>query len=157
MSQTEMNEAEMSEATRNMASRWKRLGATLIETVIYMVIVGPIMLATGLGQFETPQTFWQDVGSYLVFLPVFLVLNGYLLFQRGQTIGKVVVKTRIVDQSGNIPSFRRLLGLRYIVIGIVSLIPIIGFFAALVNGVWIFGKERRCLHDYIAGTWVVNA
>ena len=28
-------------------------------------------------------------------------MNGYLLFKKGQTIGKVVVKKRIVDLNGN--------------------------------------------------------
>ena len=87
---------------------------------------------------------------------MFLILNGYLLFKRGQTIGKVVVKTRIVDLNGNIPSFGKLIVLRYLIFALVSsLIPIIGPFVGL-EVFLIFFKERRCLHDYIAGTRVVD-
>jgi uncharacterized RDD family membrane protein YckC len=67
------------------------------------------------------------------------------------------VKTKIVDLSGNIPHFEKLLVLRYLVLGLVTQIPIIGSLAGLVNALFIFGKERRCVHDYMAGTRVVEA
>jgi uncharacterized RDD family membrane protein YckC len=86
-----------------------------------------------------------------------LALNGYLLFKRGQTIGKVAVKTRIVDLSGNIPHFGKLLVLRYLVPALVAQIPIVGSLTILVDILFIFGKEHRCLHDYLAGTRVIDA
>lgn len=36
-------------------------------------------------------------------------------------------------------------------------IPYLGPAFGLANVLWIFGGERRCLHDYIADTLVVNA
>ena len=99
----------------------------------------------------------QQVVLFLMGLLVFAILNGYLLAKRGQTIGKVVVKTRIVDLNGNIPKLDDLLVRRYLVIGLISCIPIIGAPVALLNAVCILGKRRRCLHDYIAGTLVINA
>ncbi len=35
-------------------------------------------------------------------------------------------------------------------------IPMVGPLINLVNPLFIFGKERRCLHDYIAKTQVCN-
>jgi len=151
---------QMNEAMANLASRWKRLGGVLIDGVISMVIIVPIMLATGVLQRAFSgegMTIGQQTAFFIVGWVVFLVLNGYLLLNRGQTIGKVVVKTKIVDLSGNVPSFGKLLVLRYLILGLVSQIPIIGSLAGLVNALFIFGKERRCLHDYMAGTRVVEA
>ena len=99
----------------------------------------------------------QQVAFFVAAWASFLILNGYLLFNRGQTIGKVIMSTKIVDLSGNTPNLGKLLVLRYLVPGIVTQIPIIGGLASLANALFIFGKERRCLHDYIAGTRVIDA
>jgi len=155
-----MNQTGMNEAVPDLASRWVRLGGALIDSFIAMVIIVPIMLATGVFQQASrgePMSLGQQAAFFVVGFLVFLILNGYLLFKRGQTIGKVVVKTRIVDLTGDIPDFGKLLVLRYLVIGLVAQIPIIGGLVGLVNALCIFGKERRCLHDYIAGTRVMNA
>ena len=148
------------EVPSNLASRWKRLGGAMIDSVIAMVIVIPIMLVTGSLQRAfggEKMTVSEQVGFFVVGWVAFLVLNGYLLFTRGQTIGKAAVKTKIVDLSGNIPNFGKLLVLRYLVLGLVGQIPFIGSLAGLVNVLFIFGKKRRCVHDYMAGTIVIDA
>lgn len=150
----------MNDVTTNTASRGKRLGGALIDGLISIVIIVPIMLATGVLQEAfrgEGMTLGQQAAFFVVGWVVFLILNGYLLLRRGQTIGKVAVKTKIVDLSGNLPNFGKLLVLRYFVLGLVAQIPIIGGLAGLVNVLFIFGKERRCVHDYIAGTRVVEA
>ena len=150
----------MNEVNTKLASRWKRLGGSLMDGLISSVIIFPFMFITGVFQRALrgqEMTIEQHITLVIFSWVIFLILNGYLLANRGQTIGKVVVKTKIVDLDGNIPSFGKLLFLRYLVIGLVSQIPIFGGFVGLVNALFIFGKERRCLHDYIAGTRVVEA
>jgi uncharacterized RDD family membrane protein YckC len=39
----------------------------------------------------------------------------------------------------------------------VVLLPTVGPFAGLIDVLFIFLKDRRCLHDHIAGTVVVRA
>ncbi len=149
----------MNEETTNLASRWKRLGGVLIDTLLASVIIVPIMLATGIFQqifSEQQLTIGQQATLFVVGWVVFLLLNGYLLFKKGQTIGKVVVKTRIVDLSDNVPSFGKLIVLRYLILGLAGQIPILGGLVGLVNVLFIFGKKRRCIHDYMAGTRVIN-
>lgn len=149
----------MNEVKNNLASRRKRLGGALIDGLIAMVTTISIMFATGiLQQLVSGQqmTVGQRVGFFLVGWLVFLILNGYLLATKGKTIGKVVVKTRIVDMNGHVPGFGKLLILRYLILGLVAQIPIFGILAEYVDVLFIFGKERRCIHDYIAGTWVIN-
>jgi len=47
--------------------------------------------------------------------------------------------------------------LRQWVMGLLNAIPFIGNIIALVDPLMIFGDERRCLHDHIAGTKVIVA
>ncbi len=161
MNEIDMDKTSTDEIVPELASRWARFWGALIDSFLTMVIMVPIMLVTGVLQraFTSGQdmTFGQQATFFVVGFGVFLILNGYLLFKKGQTIGKLAVKTRIVDLNGNIPNFGKLLVFRYLIIGLVSQIPIVGGLAGLANALFIFGKERRCLHDYMAGTRVINA
>jgi len=47
--------------------------------------------------------------------------------------------------------------LRYLPTSIVASIPIVGGLIVLVDILFIFGSEQRCIHDLIAGTKVVQA
>lgn len=86
----------------------------------------------------------------------FLALNGYLLAKNGQTIGKLVTNTKIVDAgTGELVPFWRLLVLRYVLPGLAPLAPIVGPLLPLVDVAFIFRRDRRCIHDLIAGTRVV--
>ena len=137
-----------------LASRWKRLGGGLIDLLLLAVITVSVMLATGVSPLQ-PVTIGQQAAGAVFGFVVFLLLNGYLLFKKGQTIGKVVVKTRIIDLSDNVPSFGKLIVLRYLIFTLAAFIPIVNI-VGLVNALFIFRKERRCLHDYMAGTRVIN-
>ncbi len=50
-----------------------------------------------------------------------------------------------------------MLGLRYLPTQVIVAIPVVGALYALVDALFIFGAEQRCLHDLIAGTKVVLA
>ena len=86
-----------------------------------------------------------------------ITLQWYLLTTQGQTIGKSLMKIRIVryDTEEN-PGFGRAVGLRELVPGFIGAIPLFGMLFTLVDILFIFGKERRCIHDYIAGTKVID-
>lgn len=149
----------MNEVALNLASRWKRLGGAMIDGVISSAIIVPIMVATGvLHRLVSGEsmTIGQQAAFFVVGWIIFLLLNGYLLFNRGQTIGKVALKTKIVDLNGNVPNFGKLLVFRYLSLGVISQVLIVGGLAGLVNVLFIFGKERRCVHDHLAGTRVVE-
>lgn len=107
----------MSEISVNLASRWRRLGGALIDAlVVVIVFFVPLTLFPGeflqiLGGRE--MTLGQQVILSASAWVVFLVLNVYLISKRGQTIGKVFVRTRIIDLDGNIPKSGKLVVLRY--------------------------------------------
>ena len=83
-----------------------------------------------------------------------------LISTRGQSIGKIVMKTRIVTISGAAPGFVHGVVLRIILFGILTtpfcacypLYPV----APIVDGLFVFGERRQCLHDLLASTLVVS-
>jgi uncharacterized RDD family membrane protein YckC len=84
------------------------------------------------------------------------VLNWRLLERSGQTIGKKALGMKIVDLSGALPPFGKLVALRYVLPILIAQIPFLGGLFALADALFIFGAERRCIHDYLAGTRVVD-
>jgi len=143
-----------------LASRWARLGGSIVDTVALMIISGPVMYFTG---------FWEKVMSgnvpildtiiYGLFgLGVYLALNGYLLSKQGQTIGKKVAGTRIVSVDTNeiIPLWKTFL-VRYLPLTVSSNIHLVGQFVAILDSLFVFRKDKRCIHDLIARTKVIRA
>ncbi|UKE68407.1 RDD family protein [Xanthomonas cerealis pv. cerealis] len=74
----------------------------------------------------------------------------------GQTWGKKLLSIRIVDLHGEPPPLWRLIVLRYLPTQLLSLVPVAGNVYALLDALFIFRHDKRCLHDIIAGTQVVN-
>ena len=144
----------------DLASRGARLGGAILDGLIAMAVIWPTMYLAGI--FDAAVSGTMSTGQSLAIVVIgfggFLVLNGYLLAKHGQTIGKKIVGTRIVSVENNqILPFGKLLLLRYVPVWVVSYIPVIGAIAGLVNPLFIFREDRRCVHDLIAGTRVINA
>lgn len=78
------------------------------------------------------------------------------LKQNGQTWGKKVMKTRIVTMKGEQPTIIDLVFKRYASFQLIGLMPVVGGLYSLFNVLLVFRKDRRCLHDLIAGTQVVK-
>ncbi len=93
----------------------------------------------------------------LLGMVVFFVLNSYLLINKGQTIGKLALDTQIVSvENENLLPFGKLIGLRYVPLWVVSQVPFVGAIVGLANALFIFRSDKRCLHDLLAGTKVIN-
>ncbi len=87
-----------------------------------------------------------------------LVYQIRLLSSEGQTWGKKTMKIRIVlYETGEIPSLGKSLGIRVFVNNLIGSIPVVGPIYSIADPLFIFGAERRCLHDLMAGTKVVEA
>jgi uncharacterized RDD family membrane protein YckC len=85
------------------------------------------------------------------------VVQWTLLAKRGQSLGKMAMNIRIVrnDNDSN-PGFLSAVVLRIWLSGILSAIPCLGQLFLLIDILSIFSEERRCLHDWLAGTKVVD-
>lgn len=150
-----------------LAGRFTRFAAALVDGLLLIVILGPIQYFTGFFQRVTQGqvTPGEQLLMGLLGVAVFLLLNGYLLATRGQTIGKVLTGIQIADvRTGGLLSFLRVYVFRYLwmlpLVIITALIPgpqddLLVNLLSLVDALLIFGPARRCLHDYIAGSKVV--
>jgi len=139
-----------------LAGRGERLVAAIIDIIIYNVIFVLILVPT-IAFVEEP----SDEQALLLILTVIFVpmiinilIQGYFLTIRGQTIGKMTMSIKIVryrnfENGGFIYNVL----LREILNGILCIIP----FYSLIDILLIFGADKRCLHDHIAGTLVVPA
>jgi uncharacterized RDD family membrane protein YckC len=148
--------------TIELASPWIRLAAALLDGILAMVIFLPVMLAGGYwtavmqaamqGQ-SVPLTttlFWSLIG-----LALFVAVQGYPLHRWAQTWGKRVAGVQIVDMDGQQPSLVHLLVKRYLPVQVVALVPFVGNLLIIVDSLFVFRQDRRCVHDLIAGTQVI--
>lgn len=141
------------------ASRGDRLGAAIIDGLIMMLIMFPVMYLTG--GFDGFSDGVQPTLTYSLILSgfgmvVFVLINGKLLATKGQTIGKRALGIKIVTLSGTLPDIKQHLLKRYGFYFLIGYVPFIGQLLSTANVLIIFGKEKRCGHDYVAGTAVVK-
>ncbi|NKB38587.1 MAG: RDD family protein [Gammaproteobacteria bacterium] len=144
----------------DLATRSARLLGALIDGIISLVVIFPVMFITGFwekameGSLPIIETVYLGVFGFILFI----VLHGYLLAKHGQTIGKKLVGTRIVSViSNDILPLWKVIIFRYLPITIASNIPVIGQFSTIVDDLFIFRKNKRCIHDLIAGTKVIKS
>ncbi|MEH6384847.1 MAG: RDD family protein [Colwellia sp.] len=136
------------------ATRGDRLIAALIDGVIGIISAIPIFIYV---DFETltDLTFSLSVMLLAYGIMVGFILHGYLLYHYGQTIGKNFMSIRIENLDNTKANLTTIYFKRMIPMQILSMVPFGGqFIAGIVNPLFIFGKEKRCLHDYVAKTKV---
>jgi len=156
-----MNEETLETPNNNetLASRWQRLWASILDTITLMVVTLPIMYFTGifdlLAEGKQPSLVYS-LGIALAGIAFFVLINYKSLITNGQTIGKKVLGIKIVDLNNTLPTGKILLT-RYVAYFGFAQIPIAGSLINIINILFVFGKEKRCGHDYIAKTKVIKA
>ncbi len=119
-----------------------------------------IPIAYLMGNFDGIMTGQQPplintVAMTIISFGIFIGIN-WVFLRNGQTIGKRAMGIRIVDLNGAVLPVQRLLGLRYLPWWAASIVPFVGGLFVLIDALFIFRKDRRCIHDHIAGTKVVQ-
>jgi uncharacterized RDD family membrane protein YckC len=142
------------------ASRMSRFVARLVDTAIWFA--------------PLPLLLFPCLGAMAALFVWAAILTGqlYLLVTRGQSIGKYYLKIYIMRSDGGIPNVGWLLVREFALPAAVGLFRYFGHndptalgqgfqflltFFWLIDGLFIFGPTRRCLHDFVAGTHVVKA
>ncbi|MEZ6060393.1 MAG: RDD family protein [Planctomycetaceae bacterium] len=101
--------------------------------------------------------FMLDIAGAIIAAAMYLLINGYLLAKRGQTVGKLVVGTRIVDSETNqIIPLGRLFIKRFCTSSCSGSFRLSEGSLYLPMCYLIFRENRRCLHDDFAGTKVIK-
>lgn len=135
------------------------LGQRLLANILNVAVVVALCIPLGVGAALTDKQESAVIGGLVcaaagIALFGLLAYNIYLLAVRGQSLGKKWVGIKIVnfDTQGD-AGFVKAVLLRGIVNGLISsFIPFYG----LVDICFIFREDRRCIHDLIAGTTVVQ-
>jgi len=144
-----------------LADLGKRFLGVLVDGLFGFALVVPgyaMMVVSSMNNPEQPPPiFFVGLGLLLVGGLVSFVVQIYLLATRSQTLGKFVMKTQIVDiNTGKPAGLVNTLVLRLVVNGIIGAIPCIGLIYSIVDICFIFREDRRCIHDLIASTRVVD-
>lgn len=140
----------------NTAALYKRVLAAIIDLFIVNFCVSPLMYAFKLDVAALdPLNVSPDVAIKILgaSLFVFFMLNGFLLATRGQTLGKRLFNIAIVDLNNQPSGALNLLLNRYLIQVAMIVIPLLNFADVLLMFV---RTDRRCLHDLIARTKVID-
>lgn len=141
-----------------LVGRGRRLVATLIDMILVPSVT--LVLVVAFGVVEDAEDYRSSAWiGWVLLLAVasYLLLNGYLLWRRGQTVGKAALGIRIVAARDHEPAaLWRLVLIRALFFPLLYLVVIWPWLLLpLADLVFIFGRRRRCLHDFAAGTEVV--
>lgn len=140
--------------TGDKASKSDRLIAAIIDGAIAVTSLVPVFYYLGFDAFKAP-TLTLLAAMFLYGLLTTLILHGYLLHYYGQTIGKNYMSIRIENLDGSKATLATIYLKRILPMHLIGLLPSVGqFITGIVNPLFIFGKQRRCLHDYVAKTKV---
>lgn len=85
---------------------------------------------------------------------VVAIVQLLLLYSRSQTIGKIIMKTKIFDERGLEAHGGQTIGMREFVFSLICSIPVVGTFIALANVFFLFSDRHQTLHDRLAKTIV---
>ncbi len=146
------------------ASILARLGAAIFDNLLFMISavlgVGLLVAMVHLGLAGNPADQLNRNGQFPIVPLIYfgtipftlLCIQWVLLSTCGQTIGKKVVRIRIVTVSGRLPGFLQGVFLRNWVRRLLGAIP----FFSIIDLLFGLGESNRCLHDWIAMTRVVE-
>ena len=136
-----------------LAGRGTRLGAYLIDTFSYVILAIPLIFVVQ----QNPGTEQNAIIILTVLLIIALTIANFVLLHRyGQTIGKRMLSIQIVRSDYSRAGLGRIIFMRALPIGLLGNIPGIGPFISLADVLFIFKDSRRCIHDEIADTIVIN-
>jgi len=145
---------------------WRRWVASMIDLAIILpVSVVLIAIASAIAGIHLPPSrvrgvdFWLDlvlvsdpamVTAIVITLAVAMIYLYVFQATIGQTLGMRVLKLRVIDVYGERPSFAR--------VGLRTAGYLAGLATLFLGFLWIgFDAEKRGLHDWIAGTYVIRA
>lgn len=149
-----------------LAGRFRRLVATLIDMILVPSLTLVLVMITGVVEDAEDYTdSWWMLWVFVLAVVSYLLLNGYGLWQSGQTLGKKLMGIAIVPADArddgryapNPPPLWKLICLRALFFPLLFVVVIPSFAALpIIDQLFIFGKRRRCLHDFVSGTAVVR-
>jgi len=131
-----------------LAGRGARMGAVILDTILVLVPYAFLLLGAVNKDLLAVAWVFAGIGWMAV-----VTVQVYYLTSIGQSIGKRCLDIRIVrletDENGG---FVTNVLVRGVLNGLLCIIPLYG----LIDALFVFRDDRRCIHDLIAKTRVVR-
>lgn len=147
------------------ADRVTRLVATIVDGLLYAVALVPALIAGfqsgAFGEGSSTALYRTFVSSGLgtvsgVAWLALIIYQAYLVATTGQSIAKKLFKIKIVRVDGSPVNFVSGVLVRSWLMMVLQQIPVANVVLPLADALFIFRQDRRCIHDLIAGTKVVQ-
>lgn len=153
MAQSSIITGQYVELTQTPASVGDRLFAAIIDYIAVGIYYFAVTMFAS-SAFDLLMRGLSEVVFFtiiiILYLPIILYYPACEIFANGQSLGKLIMKMRVVTVDGNSPSVGSCL-LRWL------LYPIDTIFTGFLGIVFIvFGKNRQRLGDLAAGTMVIK-
>jgi uncharacterized RDD family membrane protein YckC len=133
------------------ASAGSRLAALILDYISLGLCFMPSIVAEEMKAHQNEDL--MNTVSFGLFV-ILCIVNLILIATEGQTVGKKLMRIRIAEMDDSAKAgFLRIVFLRTLIgRGLLNLVPLYG----LVDALFIFNEDRRCLHDKIGGTHVIK-
>jgi uncharacterized RDD family membrane protein YckC len=148
-----------------LAERGTRFVAQLVDGLLFLAVLVPGLIAGfQSGAFHggngSTALFRAFVAGPLGVVSLvgwvgLLAFQAYLIATTGQSIAKRLFKIQIVKIDGGKVNFVSGVLLRNWLMMILQQIPVVNMILPLLDALFIFRQDRRCIHDLIAGTKVI--
>lgn len=146
-------DSEIAARQPQLALRRERFAAAIIDFLVNAICIIPLIVLLHMGVLTGhPLTIMMYGIAWSIL--VLIIVHGYTLLNYSQSIGKYHLGIRIEMIEGGRANFSTILIARYLPMLILTAIPFIGGLFGLINVLFIFRQDKRCLHDFIAGTRV---
>ncbi len=134
----------------------------LNSLLFFLTMIPAIVMALMTGAFGQHDEalnplMYLGVGISLLLVLVLFVVQVVGISTRGQSVGKKLCGVRIVRTNGAPAGFLHGFLLRNVVGSLLGAIHYVGPLFSIVDTLFIFRDDRRCVHDLIADTRVVVA
>jgi uncharacterized RDD family membrane protein YckC len=148
-------------AKATLAPIAKRLAAGAIDALLRAFLLMPLLSYAGiLEKMQKQELDFTAAQIFFIFMSyqgIHLLLNASLLARFGQTIGKRLMRLRVVEATGHACTLSHLFFVRWMIPQVAVNVPFIGIGVAVADVAFIFRPDRRCLHDHLASTVVIEA
>ncbi len=155
-----------------LASVTSRVIATLIDWALFFMIYMPVLLRIDFNKitpssdvqqaYKNAESIMQGIPEHIlsmtsIFLFAYFVIQTLLLVRRGQTLGKLLLRIRIVDsKTHKLASVTNVLLLRVIFTNFVYLSLAFPLFLMFDYLFMLINSKNKSVHDKLAGTLVVK-
>jgi uncharacterized RDD family membrane protein YckC len=141
----------MNEQSVEYVGFWPRVGASIIDTILALIVCLPLVYMVYGRDYWTSIKLVQGPADFLITWVAPAVAVILFWIYRQATPGKMLIHAKIVDaKTGGKPSTGQLIG-RYLAYYVSTFPLLLGF-------VWVaFDARKQGWHDKLAGTLVIRA